>query len=182
MASEYNEVYVLADNEEQYKNINPEYVYLTIPANYVCIYHKLLAYMADFGKAILDNCNAICQGGSKNIITCWNLFQSAIACHALGRETEADLFIKYIESQLNYIYKGTGKIVYNSTVPIAITKDGQLKAMVSCLNDDIRFTVDVETGELYEQYINSLDDGKVYTIEDNDLIVTNSTDTNNDKR
>lgn len=174
MSDSYNEVHVLTDKEqESYKEINPEYVYLTIPAEYVCVYHKLLTYMADFGKTIVDDCSVICKGNSKNIITCWNLFQSAIACRTLGRDKEAELFIDYIKKQLDIIYKSSGKTVYKSTVPIAITEDGKLKAIVSCGND-IKFIVDTKTGELYEHYLESADDGKVYTIEDNDLIATDT--------
>lgn len=180
MSDSYNEVHVLDDKEqESYKEINPEYVYLTIPADYVCVYHKLLTYMADFGKTIVDDCSAICKGNSKNIITCWNLFQSAIACRTLGRDKEAEFFIDYIEKQLELIYKGSGKTIYKSTVPLAVTEDGKLKAIVSCGND-VKFIVDTETGELYEQYLESKDDGKVYTVEDNDLIATDTSATDAD--
>jgi len=173
MADNYNEVHVKGDAESSSVNIEPEYVYLTIPADYVCVYHKLLTYMADFGKTIVDNCNAICKGNSKNIITCWNLFQSAIACRTLGRDKEAEFFIDYIKSQLELIYKGSGQDVYNSSVPIAITEDGKLKAQVSCINGTL-FTIDVETGKLYENYLSSKNDSKVYTVENDDLIATDN--------
>ena len=176
MADNYNEVHVIADDKEAiYEEINPEYVYLTIPSDWVCIYHKLLTYMADFGKTIVDDCDAICKGGSKNIITCWNLFQSAIACHTLGRDAEATLFINYIESQLKSIYRGTDKTLYKSTVPLAITPDGKLKAMVSC-GEDVKFVVDIKTGNLYKSYLERDDDGKIYTIDGEDLSVTGSAD------
>ena len=85
---------------EELIEIQAEYVYLTIPAKWVCVYHKLLMYMADYGKTIIDDCSAICKNSNKNILSCWNLFQSALACHTLGKNKEADLFIKYIEKQL----------------------------------------------------------------------------------
>ena len=170
MSDNYNEVYVLADEHNDIVEIHPEYVYLTIPADYVCVYHKLLTYMADFGKTIVDDCNAICQGNSKNIITCWNLFQSAIACKELGRDKEAELFINYIKHQLDYFYRGTNNKVYQTTFPVAIDDKGELKAIVSCGNDT-KFEVDKETGELYQKWLDSKDDGKVYTIEDNSLTV-----------
>lgn len=169
----YNEVHVLRSKDESYKEIEPEYVYLTIPADWVCIYHKLLTYMADFGKTIVDDCNAICQGNSKNIITCWNLFQSAVACHTLGRDSEAEFFINYITSQLELIYKGTGQTIYHSTAPIAVTPDGKLKAIVSCDNGT-HFYVDAKTGELYEKYLSEKDNGKTYVIEDDDLGIEDS--------
>lgn len=169
MSDNYNEVHVLADEHNDTVEIHPEYVYLTIPADYVCVYHKLLTYMADFGKTIVDDCNAICQGNSKNIITCWNLFQSAIACRTLGREKEAAFFIDYIKKQLNNIYKGTDNVVHNSSVPLAITEDGKLKAMVSCGNDT-HFYVDAETGQLYQEQLEGKNDSKVYTVEGDNMI------------
>ena len=54
MANEYNEVHVLNEEHKDHIKIFPEHLYLTIPANWVCTYHKLLIYMADFGKSIVD--------------------------------------------------------------------------------------------------------------------------------
>ncbi len=147
--------------------INPQYVYLTIPSEYVCLYHRLLIYMSDFGKEIIDDCNIICNGGNKSIINCWNLFQSAIACKELGKDKEAEFFINYIELQLKNIYHDNRKDEYTSVFPVTIDKDGFLKAQVTCGNDVI-FTVDEKTGKLYEH---SIDNNKEYNIVDNNLIV-----------
>ena len=49
-------------DETQYTEIKPEVVYLTIPTKWVCVYHKLLSYLADFGKMMIDDCNAGCRG------------------------------------------------------------------------------------------------------------------------
>ena len=32
------------------REIIPEYIYTTIPAEYVCVYHKILAMLADYGE------------------------------------------------------------------------------------------------------------------------------------
>ena len=149
--------------------INPQYVYLTIPAEYVCLYHRLLIYMSDFGRKIIDDCNTICNDKDKNIINCWNLFQSAIACKELGKNKEAEFFINYIELQLKHIYHINATDEYTSVFPVTIDKNGFLKAQVTCGNDVI-FTVDEHTGELYINYINDKDDKK-YNIIDNNLIV-----------
>lgn len=133
--------------------INPEYAYLTIPAKYICTYHKLLTYLADFGKKLLDDCSASCKGNNKTIIDCWNLFQSALACYTLGNTKQADLFIDYINKQLEHIYRGEDVEVWGGTVYLPITPDGKLKALVSCAPDDTKFYVDVETGELYQHYL-----------------------------
>lgn len=178
MSDNYNEVHVLADEDKEYVEIQPEYVYLTIPADWVCVYHRLLTYMADFGKTIVDDCSAMCKGNSKNIITCWNLFQSAIACRTLGREKEALFFIDYINKQLDIIYKGSGQTIYKSTVPLAVTEDGKLKAIVSCDNGT-HFYVDTETGELYQEYLDESKNGKVYAVVDDDLTVTDASEDSN---
>ena len=89
-------------DKTQYTEIKPEVVYLTIPTKWVCVYHKLLSYLADFGKMMIDDCNAGCRGSGKNIITCWNLFQSAVASHAIGEDKQAEFFndIKNIISDI----------------------------------------------------------------------------------
>ena len=46
-----NGVYVKADGTEQVE-INPQYVYMTVPSKYVCVYHKLLVLMAQYGAII----------------------------------------------------------------------------------------------------------------------------------
>lgn len=168
----YNRVYVEASDD--FIEIQPEYLYLTIPAKYACVYHKLMVALADLGKDVLDDCNATCKGDGRNIITCWNLFQSALAAHTTGRNKEADLFISYIEKQLTNLYNGTGKKVYNGGHYYPITPDGRLKALCSCNNLNVKFAVDLETGKLYEEFLNNdgSTDGDVFTIEDNDLTVT----------
>lgn len=168
MADEYNELYVLAGGHEEHVEIFPEYIYLTIPSAWVCVYHKLLSYIADFGKTIVDDCTAVCKGNGKNILNCWNIFQSAVACNALGRTKEAEFFIEYIKKQLTNVYRGTDATVYCGEVPVAVTENGTLKAVVSCKND-IHFYVDAETGELYQSYLENQQEGKVYTIKDDDL-------------
>ena len=65
------------------------YVYLTIPQDYICIYHKLLILMSNIGREIINDCSATCKGNNKIIIDCWNTFQSAIACKALKKDKEA---------------------------------------------------------------------------------------------
>ena len=168
----YNRVYV--QNADTYTEIQPEYVYLTIPAEYVCIYHKLIVAMADFGKTMLDDCTATCKGNGKNILNCWNLFQSALASHTIGKDKEAKLFIDYIEKQLNNIYQSEGKVVYNGGNYYPKTPDGRLKALCSCSGSNVKFTVDLETGQLYEEFLEGVNNnGEVFTIEEEKLVVTN---------
>ena len=154
--------------------IAPEYVYLTIPSKYVCVYHKILTLMADTGKEILNDCSSTCKAPVKNVVSCWNMFQSAIACHALGKDKQADLFINYITKQIDYLYGGLDQEVHNNSLPVTISKDGKLKAIVSC-GTETKFYVDSETGALYQQYLEGNDD-TTYKVENNNLIANDNGD------
>lgn len=136
-------------NREELKEITAKYTYMVIPTEYVCVYHKLLVYLADFGKALLTDCSAACKGSSKTVVDCWNMFQSAIACYNLDRKKEAETYIKYIEAQLKLIYKGTGKDVYDDRFVVPLDEKGHISAIVSCGNET-KFYVDEETGKLIE--------------------------------
>lgn len=166
MSDRYSKVYVL-DNPELIE-IQPDFVYLTIPAEWICVYHKLLVAIADLGKNILDDCNSTCKGTNKTIINCWNIFQSAVACNELDRKEEAEFLIDYIKKQLDNIYRGNKQPVYNGTFPVTISDDGKLRGIVTC-NDNVIFEVDKETGELYEKYIDGKKDNQVFVIDDNNL-------------
>ena len=170
MADTYNQVYV--KEKESLVEIKPELLYLTIPSDYVCTYHKLLVYLADFGKKLLDDCSATCKGNNKTVIDCWNLFQSALACRTLGQDRQASLFIDYINKQLDSIYKGEDRKVFNGTNYYVITPDGKLKVLCSC-QGDATFYTDVETGQMYQDFLDNKNNNEVFIIEDNDLIVEN---------
>lgn len=172
MANRYNQVYV--DDKENLIEIQPEFLYLTIPADYICTYHKLLVYLADFGKKLLDDCSAVCKGNNKTVVDCWNLFQSALACKSLGQDKQASLFIDYINKQLEQVYRGTNEKVFNGGNYYPITPDGKLKALCSC-QGEAKFMTDVETGQMYQEYLDNKDESATFTIEDNDLIVENDT-------
>lgn len=166
--TKYNQVYT--KDREGNVEIQPEFLYLTIPADYICTYHKLLVYLADFGKNLLDDCSAACKSNNKNIIDCWNLFQSALACRTIGQDKQASLFINYINKQLEQIYKNEDVKIFNGGNYYPITPDGKLKALCSC-QGDATFHVDIETGKIYQDFINNKNNDEVFTIEDNDLIV-----------
>lgn len=80
-------------------------IYLTIPVEYEETYKKLLYGLSEYGKDIISDCNVACKSTNSNIITCWNLFQAAIACKEIGKLKEADLYINYIDKQLNVIFR-----------------------------------------------------------------------------
>lgn len=161
----YNEVYVKGKENDKIE-INPEYVYMMIPSEYICIYHKILVLLSDFGNTLF--CNCCCK--DTTIIDCWNMFQSAVACYNMNNKETATKFIDYIKDKLNKYYKGTDKEMYNGSNFYPITPDGKLKATVSC-NNVPTFYVDTETGKLYTKYLEEQTENKVFTIEDNNLIV-----------
>ena len=161
----YKRVYTQDLGQNEYVEIQPEYVYMRIPAEYVCIYHKLLTLFADFGVDMLNDCCAGCKDGNKQLLECWNMFNAAVAARHLGNTKLADTLIKYIEGQLNIKYDGKAPC---PGVIWPVDEKGKVKALVSC-EDYPRFYVDVETGKLWEE-IQSEKCNAVYSIESDHLI------------
>ena len=151
-----NGVYVKASGTEQVE-ITPQYVYMTVPSKFVCTYHKLLVLMAQYGVDMLNDCSATCKGNNKNIITCWNMFQSAMAAYQLGQNKLAETLLKYIKGQLNIIYEGSEQVQYSGSITLPVDEEGKIHAIVSC-GDAPKFYVDPETGKLWEQR----EEGKEY--------------------
>lgn len=166
----YNKVYVKngCPNEECLREINPEVVYMTIPADWACIYQKLLVAIAQFGEQMLYDCQASCKNVNKNIVNCWHMFAAAIAAHQLGKDKLANTLIKYIDAQLKVIYRDSRCAEFDSMIPMPITEDGKLKALLGCENG-VQFYVDLETGELYEKLLDKKAKEGTFTIEDNNL-------------
>ena len=128
------------------KPIELEYVYITIPAEYICVYHRILAMMADYGEDMLKDCKASCKDKNAGVIECFNMFNSAVAAKKLGKDKLAELIIKYIKFKINQIYKD----IDNSTSFVfPVDENGQLKAFVSC-GERPRFEINPDDGELYE--------------------------------
>lgn len=146
------------DDVNKSKANNPDYVYMIIPADYVCVYARLLVMLSDLGYEMLQDCAAGCKGSNKNIISCWNMFQAACAAHSLNKTKEADILIKYIKAQISNIYKGSRVPENLGSVTMPIDKNGELYAMVTC-GSVPTFEVDVETGLLKE----ATKRGEVYT-------------------
>ena len=167
MEQRFNEVYVNDINKQDLQKIDVDYVYLTVPAEWVCVYHKLLVFMTDFGEQLLNDCTASCKGNGKTIVNCWNMFQSAIASRSLGLHKQSEVLIKYIIKQLDSLYGVGNNKSYCGTAILPISSDGTLKAVVSCDKDIPEFYTDLETGELYQKQ----DSNKVFTIKDEELIV-----------
>lgn len=128
------------------KRIEPEYIYVTIPAEYICVYHRILAMLADYGEDMLKDCKASCTDKNSGVIECFNMFNSAVAARKLGNQKLADIIIKYIKAKINQIYKGKD----NSTSFIfPVDESGNLKAFVSC-GKNPTFEINSNDMNLYE--------------------------------
>ena len=126
------------------REINPEYVYITIPAEYVCVYHRILAMLSDYGEEMLKDCKANCTDKNSGVIECFNMFNAAVAARHLGQDKKAELIINYIKAKINQIYRGNDN---STSFVFPIDENGVLKAFVSC-NDRPRFFV--EDDDLYK--------------------------------
>ena len=146
--------------------VEPEYVYVTIPAEYICVYHRILSMLADYGEDMLKNCKASCTDRNSNVIDCFNMFNAAVAARKLGKDKLAETLIKYIKAKINQMYRG----VDNSTSFVfPVDENGQLKAFVSC-NERPMFYINPEDGELYEhKFGNGFEEHFGLGDEDNDI-------------
>ena len=146
--------------------VEPEYVYVTIPAEYICVYHRILAMLADYGEDMLKDGKASCTGKNSNVIDCFNMFNAAVAARKLGKDKLAETLIKYIKAKINQMYRG----VDNSTSFVfPVDENGQLKAFVSC-NERPMFYINPEDGELYEhKFGNGFEEHFGLGDEDNDI-------------
>lgn len=128
-----------------------EYIYVTIPAEYICVYHRILAMLADFGEDMLKDCKASCTDKNSGVIECFNMFNAAVAARKLGKDKLAETLIKYIKAKINQIYKGKD----NSTSFIfPVDENGQLKAFVSC-GERPKFEINADDGNLFEHKFNN---------------------------
>ena len=146
--------------------VEPEYVYVTIPAEYICVYHRILAMLVDYGEDMLKDCKASCTDRNSNVIDCFNMFNAAVAARKLGKDKLAETLIKYIKAKINQMYRG----VDNSTSFVfPVDENGQLKAFVSC-NERPMFYINPEDGELYEhKFGNGFEEHFGLGDEDNDI-------------
>lgn len=59
------------------KNEDGMYTYLDVPSKYNCVYKKLLIKLSDLGVDMIKDCTSTCKGINRQVINCWNMFQSA---------------------------------------------------------------------------------------------------------
>ena len=125
--------------------IEPEYVYVTIPAEYICVYHRILAMLADYGEDMLKDCKAACKDRNSSVIDCFNMFNAAVAARKLGKDSLAKTLITYIKAKINQIYKGEDN---STSFVFPIDENGQIKAFVSC-GEIPKFEINPDNANLY---------------------------------
>lgn len=130
----------------QLHTIEPEYIYVTIPAEYICVYHRILAMLADYGEDMLKDCKASCTDKNSGVIECFNMFNAAVAARKLGKSKLAETLIKYIKAKINQIYQGNDN---STSFVFPVDENGQLKAFVSC-GERPKFEINPDDMNLYE--------------------------------
>lgn len=76
-------------------------IYLEIPDKWKDIYYKLSTIIINNNIELITDCTSLCKHKYKQIIICWNLFQSAILAEDLGKTKESNIFINYITKTIN---------------------------------------------------------------------------------
>lgn len=115
------------------KNEDGMYSYLDVPSKYNCVYKKLLIKLSDLGVDMIKDCTSTCKGINRQVINCWNMFQSACAAYTLGYWKQADLLINYINSSLQFgcdEYTTDEKpvfMIFELNIPITITGSQKIK-------------------------------------------------------
>lgn len=120
-------------------------IYLLIPENYITIYQKLITLIINNNKAIKEKPDNVVN---KQIIDCWNLFQSAVAAYNLGFIKQADFFINFIDCHINNIINKYGEI-YNETFYFEHPDMIGIRGTEITI-DDIDFYVNNEDGNIYQ--------------------------------
>lgn len=118
--------------------ISTNLIYLTIPKSWNKTYYKLLYLLSIEGKHILDDCNYLCGNKGNNVFTCWNMFQAALAAYTIKDTKRANLFIEYIDKQIQ-IYANRDEIIFPSftdvepSVAYEVQPDGNYKIIIKVI-------------------------------------------------
>lgn len=115
------------------KNENGMYTYLDVPSKYNCVYKRLLIKLSGLGVDMIKDCTSTCKGINRQVINCWNMFQSACAAYTLGYWKQADLLVNYINTSLQFgctEYTTDEKpvfMIFELNIPITITGSQKIK-------------------------------------------------------
>ena len=134
----------MADLQE----VTLEYIYVTIPADYVCVYHDIMQLLADYGIDMLKDCKASCTSRNSNVIECFNLFNAAVAARKLGNVKLANLLIKYIKAKICSLRDGSSE----SEFTLNIDGKGDIQVYVKCTDEECKMLADQETIDKIIEY------------------------------
>lgn len=134
----------MADLQE----VTLEYIYVTIPADYICVYHDIMQLLADYGIDMLKDCKASCTSRNSNVIECFNLFNAAVAARKLGNVKLANLLIKYIKAKICSLRDGSSE----SEFTLNIDGKGDIQVYVKCTDEECKMLADQETIDKIIEY------------------------------
>lgn len=144
LVDKLNKVYI--SHKDNVVKVNPEYVYITIPAEYICVYNKILILFSNYGIDELHECCASCKDVNSSAINLLNMFNAAVAARKLKKDKLAETIMKYIKAKLiNINNREDIKVPF---IIYPIDAEGEIHAAVGC-TDLPEFEVDVETGILF---------------------------------
>lgn len=83
-------------------SLSDEWIFLTVPKAYQCVFEKLLNKLATWGQELLDDCTVSCKGQNKNILNAWNLFNAACIAYDTCGICKADYIVNYIKGLLGF--------------------------------------------------------------------------------
>lgn len=83
-------------------SLSDEWIYLTVPKAYQCVFEKLLNKLATWGQELLDDCTVSCKGQNRNILNAWNLFNAACIAYETSATTKSDYIVNYIKGLLGF--------------------------------------------------------------------------------
>lgn len=121
-----------------------QFVYITIPKEYLCVYHKILVMLADYGIEMLKDCKASCTDRNSNVIECFNMFNAAVAAYKLNNTNLANTLITYVKAKIEQIYKGR----VDTTFVFPLDEDNNIRSFVSC-EDTIKLFINPVDNELF---------------------------------
>lgn len=93
--------------------VEPDYVFVSIPKEWLQFYYKLIAAIAQHGMDEIDEAQTkSCKDRPTNLANCYNMFNAAIAAKMLNNTKLANLIIQYIEAKVDMLYSDIDVPIY----------------------------------------------------------------------
>ena len=120
-----------------------------INKDYICIYHRILKYIANLDSNKFVSCNNICNCNNKFIIKLLNIFYSALANYNLNNYKVAKFFINYVDLELKKANNEITNKEYSGVVRVEINDKQHLLSYVTCGDiDKSKLEINPSTGNL----------------------------------